>query len=133
MATRQSKAAGNQRGMTVLEVIVSLVVAGAFLSATLPAIAQSYSRLKYAELQTKAVQLAASVAEDLSDDTSAFRAQRDGKEDGLTWHVDTSKGDVSNGQAIKGRPALLKHRISVSHGADEPLVSVEVFQIHTEQ
>ena len=122
-----------QEGMTVLEVVVSLVIAGVFLSAMLPAIVQSYARFKLAEIQSRAVELATSKAEEVSHVTGRDSFLREGKENGLIWRIDAKTGDKKEVSPADGRPSLRTYTISVARDNHDPLIALEIQRLYTER
>lgn len=121
------------RGMTVLEVVVSLAIAGSFLSLILPSTLQAYSRLKFADLRARAATLAASRAEEVSRATSTNIFPKEGHEGGLAWRIDLVGSDSGGKSSAAGGPSLRSYRISVSRDREGILVVLPIERVYTER
>lgn len=119
--------------MTVLEVIVSLVIAGAFLSAMLPSTVQAYTRFKRAELQYRATELATAKAEEVSQVTGRDSFPKEGKENGLMWRIDAGANEKKRDSPAAGRPSLRTYTISVLSDDRDPLVEFVIQRLYTDR
>ena len=119
-----------QHGMTILEVVVSLALAGIVLSIALPSIIQSYSRFNETELRKRASRVAVSKAEDLSLFAADVLFPSQGKVDDLFWRVDAG-GSPGNDLPLAGQKTRLQtYQISVFQGGHSALVSMSITRIH---
>jgi Tfp pilus assembly protein PilV len=74
--------------MSLIEVLVSLVVAALFLSILLPGASTALQRLRFSALQAEAVQLAHNQIEVLSVWPATAPAPPQGRVNGLQWKVE---------------------------------------------
>lgn len=115
-----------QRGMTILEVLVSLTLAGIFFAVALPAIAQAYARFKLADAQGRALALALSKAEEVLSMPADGVSALEGSVDGFSWHV--VREEVSGPLSRQGEYShrLRNYRISVAHSGQDNLASLSI-------
>ena len=120
-----------QHGAILLEVVVSLVLACAFLSIMLPAANQSYSRARTSKLRNEAIRLASTKLEELSAgvEKGAFpKTKREGK---LTWTIDRLSAESGEALSSAGKPSLYTYRISVlATGESIPILSFSAQRLH---
>lgn len=115
-----------QAGMTILEVLVSLTLAGMFFAIALPSIVQSYSRLKLADAQGRALAVALSKADEvLSTPTGGFPAA-EGRVDGFSWQVVRDDVNDPSEQGGERSHRSRNYRISVAQSGQGVLASISV-------
>lgn len=115
-----------QLGMTILEVLVSLTLAGMFFATALPPIIQSYSRLKLADAQGRALAVAKSKAEELLSMPAGASPVIEGRVDGLSWYV--ARDDLNDRSDAQGEYSqkIRNYRISVIQSGQGVLASISV-------
>jgi prepilin-type N-terminal cleavage/methylation domain-containing protein len=119
----------HQRGMTILEVVISLALAGIVLSIALPSIVQSYRRFSETELRTRAARLAVSKAEELSLVANDISFPSQGQVDELLWRVDAGDGSGHELSMVGQKTRLQTYRISVFQRGRSALVSMSITRI----
>ena len=119
-----------QRGMTILEVVVSLALAGIVLSIALPSIIQSYSRFNETELRKRAARVAVSKAEELSLFATDMLFPSQGQVDDLFWRVDAGDGPGNDLPVVGQKTRLQTYQISVFQRGQSALVSMSMTRIH---
>jgi len=118
-----------QRGMTILEVVVSLALAGIVLSIALPSIVQSYSRFGETELRKRAARIALSKAEEHSFGANDILLPTHGQVDDLFWRVDAGDGSENDLPVIGKETRLQSYQISVFQRGQSSLVSMSISRI----
>jgi prepilin-type N-terminal cleavage/methylation domain-containing protein len=116
----------SQLGMTILEVLVSLTLAGIFFAVALPAIAQAYARFKLADAQGRALALALSKADEVLSMPTDGVSALEGRVDGFSWHV--VREELSDPLSPQGERShrLRNYRISVVQSGQEILASISI-------
>ncbi len=121
----------SQHGAILLEVVVSLVVACAFLSIMLPAASQSYSRARTSQLRNEAIRLASTKLEELSAGVEKGALPKTKREEKLTWTIDRLSVESGDALSSAGKPSLYTYRISVLEaGESTPLLAFSVQRLH---
>jgi prepilin-type N-terminal cleavage/methylation domain-containing protein len=111
-------------GMSLIEVLVSLVVAGLFLALLLPGASAALQRMGQSGREAEAVQIARNQVEALSVWPAVVPTPSEGKVGGLLWKVEQI--GVERPPAGAAATTVLRHfRITVVEGqGQEPLVSL---------
>lgn len=114
------------RGLTLLEVLVTLVIVGMFLAVLLPGSTLAMRRLQAAQLKSQALSIASSHIEALNAWPATLPSPASGREGALLWKVEQLASLDVDGSALKGA-RLASYRISVAAVGDrDPLVDVTV-------
>ena len=117
------------RGMSLIEVLVSLVVAGLFLSMLLPGASFALQRLRLSALQAEAVQLARNQVEALSVWPATAPEPSQGLTNGLRWKVEQTAVEQPV-PAVASAIVLRTFRITVAPADDAaPLIELTVKRI----
>lgn len=115
--------------MSLIEVLVSLVVAGLFLSMLLPGASFALQRLRLSALQAEAVQLARNQVEALSVWPATAPEPSQGLANGLRWKVEQTAVEQPV-QAVASAIVLRTFRITVAPADDAaPLIELTVKRI----
>lgn len=118
-----------EHGMSLIEVLVSLVVAGLFLSLLLPGASAALQRLRFLELQAEAVQLARNQIEALSVWPANPPAPPQGLANGLRWKVEQIEVERPD-QDAASTIVLRTFRVTVAIPDDAaPLIELTVKRI----
>lgn len=120
-----------RKGFVLLEVLVSLMIASAFLSLILPTASQSYERVRSAQRLNEAVQLASTELEELSAGTQTGAFPRSGQSGDLTWTI--ARVAIESGEPLSsaGSPSLCTYQVSVTErGNRNPLLQFAVQRLH---
>ena len=125
MQSRPVAPSRRQLGLTLLEVLVSLTLAGTFFAIALPAVVQSYTRLKLADDQGRALSLALSKAEELLSMPTGVAAV-EGRVDGFVWRVSRDDADERLGSQGERSQQLKRYRISVAQSGRGTLASISI-------
>lgn len=126
MQSRPVAPSRRQLGLTLLEVLVSLTLAGTFFAIALPAVVQSYTRLKLADDQGRALSLALSKAEELLSMPTGVAAAVEGRVDGFVWRVSRDDADERLGSQGERSQQLKRYRISVAQSGRGTLASISI-------
>lgn len=116
------------RGMSLIEVLVSLVVAGLFLSILLPGVRFAVQRSRLSALQAEAVQLTRNQVEFLSVWPATVPVPSQGVANGLSWKVEQISIERPT-QEVPSAIVLRTFRITVAVAAadaTDPLVDVTI-------
>lgn len=114
------------RGMSLIEVLVSLVVAGLFLSMLLPGASTALRRLRFSAQQAEAVQLARNQVEALSVWPATAPAPPQGLANGLRWKVEQTAVERPDRTGVSAI-VLRTFRITVAAADDAaPLIELTV-------
>lgn len=114
------------RGMALIEVLVSLIVTGLFLSTLLNGAATALHRLRSSALQSEAADIARNRVEALTAWPAALPSPAQGLANGLQWKVEQVTVERS-GQEGDGMVVLRTFRITVAARGDaSPLVDLTV-------
>jgi len=123
-AGRSGAARRRARGLTLIEVLVSLVVAGLFLSLLLPGASGALQRLRLTALQTEAQQLARNQVEALSAWPALAPSPANGVIGGLRWQVEQTAVEGQSA-GLQGAVVLRTFRITVA-ALDESQILVDL-------
>lgn len=112
--------------MSLIEVLVSLVVAGLFLSLLLPGASAALQRLRFSALQAEAVQLARNQIEGLSVWPATLPEPPQGLANGLRWKVEQTAVERPS-QLVASAIVLRTFRVTVAAANDAaPLIELTV-------
>lgn len=118
-----------QRGLSLVEVLVSLIVGGLFLGILLPNSTTALRRLSFDSHRGTAVEIARNQIESLSAWPATAPVPDQGISNGLRWRVQalTVEGQSGTGQ---GGIVLRNFRVTVSDPIQaEPLVDVTIARL----